>query len=155
MLDARIEQQQRALAEVVQDQRRQHEREPGEADRMLAEMTHVRVQRFAAGDDEEDGAEHREPGEAVVAEEAERVPRIEGAEHRRRAHDPHDAQRRDRHEPDDHDRTEQSADPVRAVFLNHEQADQNRDGDRHDVRAEAAASRLRGLRPRPAPRSPA
>ena len=75
-------QQQRALAEVVQEQRRQHEREPGEADRPLAEVPHVRVQRFAAGDDEEHGAEHREAVPAVLAEERDGV-----ARDRRREHD--------------------------------------------------------------------
>ena len=61
---ARVAQQQRALAEVVEEQRRQHQREPGDADRPLAEVPHVRVERLAAGDDEEHGAEH---GEAVPA----------------------------------------------------------------------------------------
>ena len=46
-----VEQQQRALAEVVEQQRRQHQREPGEADRPLAEVAHVGVERLAAGDD--------------------------------------------------------------------------------------------------------
>ena len=126
--------------EVVQDQRRQHQREPRQPDRMLAEVAHVRVERFAAGDDEEHGAEHGEAGEAVGDEERDRVPRIERAEHGRRAHDPDDAERRDRDEPDDHDRAEQPADPVCAVLLNHEQPDQDHDGDRHDVRAGTAAS---------------
>ena len=66
-------QQQRALAEVVQQQRRQHQREPREADRPLAEVPHVGVQRLAAGDDEEDRAEHGEAVPAVLAEE--RTPR--------------------------------------------------------------------------------
>ncbi len=62
---AGIEQQQRALAQVVQHQRRKHQRKPRDADRLLAEVPHVRVQRLAAGDDEEHRAEHGEAGEAV------------------------------------------------------------------------------------------
>ena len=49
-------------------------------------------------------------------------------------------------EPDHHDRAEQPADAVRAVLLDHEDADQDRDRERHDVRARTAASRPRALR---------
>ena len=65
-------QQQRALAEVVQQQRRQHQREPRHPNRPLAEMAHVGVERFAAGDHQEDGAEHGKPMPAVLHEEATR-----------------------------------------------------------------------------------
>ena len=99
-------------------------------------MSHVRVQRLSAGDDEEHGAKHREPGQAVVAKEAVGMPRIESPQHRRRPHDPHDPQRCNRHKPQDHDRAEQPADPVGAVLLNHEEPDENHDGDRHDIRLE-------------------
>ena len=76
-----VDQQQRALAEVVQQQRRQHQREPRDADRPLAEVPHVGVQRFAAGDREEHGAEHGEAVPAVRVEEPNGVTRID----RRRA----------------------------------------------------------------------
>ena len=82
MLDVGFEQQQRALPEVVQHQRRQHQREPRQPDRMLAEVPHVGVERFAAGDDEEHGAEHRKSGEAVGDEEGDGVPRIEARQAR-------------------------------------------------------------------------
>ena len=42
-------QQQRALAEVVERERRQHEGEPRQADRPRAEVAHVGVQRLGAG----------------------------------------------------------------------------------------------------------
>ncbi len=42
----------------------------------------------------------------------------------------------DREEPDHHDWAEQVPDTVRAVFLDGEHADQNRDGDRHHIRLE-------------------
>ena len=73
----RVGHQQRALAEVVQQQRRQHEREPGDPDRPLAEVPHVRVERLAAGDDEEDRAEDGEAVPAVLAEERDRVTRVD------------------------------------------------------------------------------
>ena len=82
---ARLVMQQRALAEVVQQQRRQHQAEPGEADRTLAEVAHVRVQRLAAGDDEEDRAEHGEAVQSVLLEESHRVTRIERRQHDRAA----------------------------------------------------------------------
>ena len=109
----RVDEQQRALAEVVQQQRRQHHAEPGDTNRTLAEVPHVRVQRLAAGDDEEDRAEHGEAVPAVLAEERHAVTGIERLEHLRRAEDPRHADERDGHEPHRHHRTEQS--PTRSV----------------------------------------
>ena len=76
-----VDQQQRALTEVVEQQRRQHEREPRQADRPFAEMAHVGVQRLAARDDEEHRAEHGEPMQPWSRKERDGVPRID----RRRA----------------------------------------------------------------------
>ncbi len=56
---ARLGEQQRPLAEVVEDQRRHDEGEPGEADRQAAEVAHVGIERLAAGD----GQDHRTEGE--------------------------------------------------------------------------------------------
>ena len=101
---ARVEQDQRALAEVVQHQRRQHQPEPRQADRPPAEVAHVGVERLAAGDRQHDGAEHDESVPAVVEEEPDGVARVHGFEHHRRADDPHDAEQRDGGEPRHHDR---------------------------------------------------
>ena len=123
----RVGQQQRALAEVVEQQRRQHQREPGDADRPLAEVPHVGIERLAAGDDQEHRAEHGEAVPAVLAEE--RDARAAGRPPSARSGSrtiQRDAEHRDDHEPDDHDRAEQPADPVRAVPLNREHADQDR-----------------------------
>ena len=65
----RIAEQQRALAEVVQQQRGKHDAEPGDADGPLAEVPHVGVERFTAGDAEHDGAEREKAREAVRPEE--------------------------------------------------------------------------------------
>ena len=56
----RIGEQQRALAEVVEQQPGQDEAEPGEPDRQAAEMAHVGVERLGAGDREHDRAERDE-----------------------------------------------------------------------------------------------
>jgi hypothetical protein len=59
-------QEQRALAEVVEQEARQHDHVPGPADRAAAEVAHVGVQRLAAGDDQEHRAEQQEAVPAVV-----------------------------------------------------------------------------------------
>src|ERR1051325_1142956 len=53
-----VQQQQRTLAEVVQQQRRQHENEPRQADGRLAEVPHIRVESFASSHCQEDGTEN-------------------------------------------------------------------------------------------------
>ncbi len=62
----RMHEQQGALPEVVQKQRRQDEREPCQPDRLRTEVPHVGVERFTAGDHEENGAKDREAVQAVV-----------------------------------------------------------------------------------------
>ena len=96
-------------------------------------MSHVRVERFAARDDQEHGAKHREPGKSVDEEEADRVPRIEGAQHGRRTHDPDDAQNAIVTNQTTMIGTEQPPDAVRAVLLNQKEPDQNHDRHRHDI----------------------
>ena len=64
---------QRALAEVVEHQRREDEEEPRAADRRAAEVAHVGVQRLGAGDGEHHRAEREERRAAVVDEELDRV----------------------------------------------------------------------------------
>jgi hypothetical protein len=57
------------LAEVVQQQRREHQGVPGQLDRPTTEVTHVGVQRFAPRDDEEDRPEGQERLGGLVHEE--------------------------------------------------------------------------------------
>ena len=116
-------QQQRALSEVVQQQRRQHQGEPRQADGPLAEMSHVGVQRLAAGDDEEDRAEHGEAVPAVLAEEANACRGSIAGSTTGMLHDPAEAEDRQHQEPHDHDRSEQPADAIGAVPLDREDAD--------------------------------
>ena len=51
---------QRALAEVAQRARRQHEAQPAEGDGLAAEVAHVGVQRLGAGDGQHDRGEREE-----------------------------------------------------------------------------------------------
>ena len=65
----RVVEDQRALAEVVEHQRREDDEEPGAADRRAAEVAHVGVERLGAGDRQHDGAERDERDARVVGEE--------------------------------------------------------------------------------------
>ena len=145
MLGGGIAQQQRALSQIIEHEGGQHEREPREPDGLLAEVSHVGVERLSARHDEKHRAEHRKAGEAVALEEPQCVPRVDGGQHLRRPADPHDAERGDRREPDDDDRTKQPADAVRAELLDRKQDDQNRDRDRHHIGTEDRRGHLEPL----------
>ena len=69
----RVGEDERALSEIVDDQRREHEAEPGGADRPAAEMAEIRVERLGAGDGQAHGAEHRERDARMVEEEQHRT----------------------------------------------------------------------------------
>src|SRR5215217_1554196 len=128
----RLLEQQRALPEVHEHQRGQHDRVPADRDRAAAEVPHVRVQRLATDDDEDHGPEHQEALEAVPGEERPGVGGVHGSEHGRLASDLRSPEQGDRREPDEHDRAEQPADGTRAAPLHDEQADEDRHGDRND-----------------------
>ena len=69
----RLEQHERALAEIVEQQRRQHEEQPGGLDRPSPEMAEIVVERLRARHDEEHRAERDEPDNAVREQEVEPV----------------------------------------------------------------------------------
>ena len=75
-LVARAARQQRRLAEVVEHQGGEHQPVPGRADRPTPEVTHVGVERLAAGDDEEDRAEREERLARLVDEELHAICRV-------------------------------------------------------------------------------
>ena len=56
-------QQQGTLAEIVQQQAGQDHAEPGDADRPLADVAHVGIERLGAGHGQKDGAQHEEADE--------------------------------------------------------------------------------------------
>jgi hypothetical protein len=108
------------LTEIIQYERGQDEREPREPNGLPPEMPHVRIQRLTTGDHQEHSAEHGESGKAIVAKKCQRVARIERAQDSRCPNNPHDAERRDRDEPYDHDRTEEPSHSMRAELLDTE-----------------------------------
>jgi hypothetical protein len=138
----RIAQQERSLAEIVQEQCRQHQAEPRDADWQLSEVAYVGIERFAAGHDEEDRAEHCEAVPAVLAEKATAWRGIDRRQHHRVLHERRDPERGDHDEPDHHNRSEHPADAVRAVPLDREHPDQDDDRDQHHVRIEERGRHL-------------
>jgi hypothetical protein len=114
-------QQHRALAKVVDDERRHHQSVPGDADRQLAEVAQVGVQRFAAGDHEHHRTQADERDQRVVDDEINRVGRAECREHVRVDGDVGHTQRNQRDEPDERDRPECLADAAGAQLLGRKQ----------------------------------
>ena len=60
---------QRALAEIIDRERRQHDRDPGDLDRTAAEMAEIGIERLGAGHGEKNRAEREQPDDAVMQQE--------------------------------------------------------------------------------------
>ena len=131
-----IGQHQRTLAEIIDQQRRQHEEEPPGLDRFAAEMTEIGIKRLAAGDREKHRAQRHQSDGAVRQQELDAVPGIDRRQHRRIVADVNDAQHRNGCEPYHHDRPERGSDPRRATALHREQRDEDEHRQRHHVRFE-------------------
>ena len=116
--------EQGALPEVIQHQRRKHEDDPGPAQRAAAEMAHIGVQRLGAGDGKKNRPEHDEAAPRRRDQQVDAVNRIERQQDPRPLHDAPDPQDRQYREPHQHDRAEQPAHHRRATALNQEQPDQ-------------------------------
>ena len=128
----RIGDQQRRLSEIIQHQCGQRHCKPRQADRETPEMSHIGVHRFAAGDGQKRRTEDGEADvEILVDQEFEGIERAERDQHRGRLDDAVNAERGEHDEPAEHDRAEDPADEAGALFLHHEQSDQDGDGDRH------------------------
>src|SRR6266436_5909712 len=95
-------------------------------------MTHVRIERLAAGEHKENSADDRDRRDGVGRHDAHRLYRIEGLQYGRRVPDIDDPENRYGHEPDDHDWSEKPADARRSPALNCEQRNQDSERDRHD-----------------------
>ena len=91
---------QRSLAEVVEQQGREDECEPGQPDRAGAEMSHVRIEGFPAGHDQENRTEDPEGELAVFQEKAGSVKRVHCGEDLRSPQDAADAEQCNGGEPD-------------------------------------------------------
>ena len=138
----RVGDEQGTLAEVVEHQRRRGDAEPREAHGAPAEMSHVRVEGFRAGDREEYRAQHDEGGEPMPRREIERVARVERGQYRGRLGDVPHAHRAERSEPERADRAEEDPDHAGAVALDEEERHEDARGERHDVGLEGRGAHL-------------
>ncbi len=102
----RVAEDQRALAEVVQHQAGQHQQEPGPGDGFAAEVTHVCIECFGAGQRQHHRAQNRHPHAWVQHEELYRPERVECLQHLRPLDDAVQAKRTQHDEPQHHDRPE-------------------------------------------------
>ena len=116
-----MREQQRALPEIIDHQRGQHETEPGGLDRLAAEMAEVGIERLAAGDREEHRAERDQADEAVAGEERHRVIGIDREEDAGIVADVQQPGGRDGEEPDHHHGPEERRDLRGAAALHGEQ----------------------------------
>ncbi len=121
----RVVQDQRALAEIVADQRRQDEEQPRRLDRAAAEMTHIGVERLGPRHREEDAAENDKTHRPLFEDEGEARQGIQGLEDLPGRRDLDDAQRRVGREEHHHDRTEEGGDARCAAALRGEEKDEN------------------------------
>src|SRR6478609_694108 len=126
-------QQQSSLAEIVEHQRRRHDREPSELDGQPAKMAHIGIHGFGARERQEGGAEHGEGDAGSCVTEVENgVMGAYGGENGGALHDALEAEHADRNEPNEHRRPEDPADELRSLALDQEQTDKDRDSDRND-----------------------
>ena len=129
-------QHERALSEVVEQQRGEHQPEPHQADRASAEVPHVSVQSLGPRHGEHDRAQHEEAGETVLEEERHAVPGIQREQDGGVPDDLAGAEHPDQHEPHEHDRPEHGADRCRPVPLEEEQQKQGQQRGGNDVARE-------------------
>jgi hypothetical protein len=140
VLDGRgVAQDQRALPQVAQHECREDEEGPRQANGPDAEMPHVRVERLAAGHDQDDRAEDQHAVESMAEEEGGTMMRREGPEDRRILAEMIDAERRHRGEPGHHHRAEELADIPGPATLDGEQGEEDDARERHDVIRQARA----------------
>lgn len=122
-----------ALAEVVDEERGEHDGVPRPADGRATEVTHVGEESLAAGDAEDHRPQEQEAVHAVALEEPNGVDGVDGTQDLRVADDGRQPEGRDAHEPDERCGTEDGPDLRRSLLLEEEKPEQDPDGDRNDV----------------------
>ena len=138
----RLRQQQRTLPEVVQDQGRHDHHEPGQPDRLLAEVPQVGIQRLSPGHTQHHRTQDDEGRARLVDNETHRIVGADGPQHGRVLHDMADSQRPQNEEPQECDRPEEFADARSAALLHKEQQEQNHQRDGNHVFAEMRGHHL-------------
>ncbi len=108
-------------------------------------MAEVGEQRLRAGEAQHHGPQHGVAGPAMAEQQPQPGERVERGQHRRMLHGAGRAQDGDGGEPEQHDRAEIAAHPLRPDMLEQEQCQQDADRERHDERPEAGAGKLQAL----------
>jgi len=141
----RVLQKHGGLAHVVQHQRGNADREPGDRDGNAAEVAHIGIKCFGAGDRVDDGAQGEEREQRVGHEEAHHPDGIERAKHFGCLDDVADPHGGDRDEVDQHDRAEQAADLFGPAALDRKEGDEDGQRDPHDPWAEGGTDDAEAL----------
>jgi len=129
---ALVAENQRTLAEIIERQRRKNHREPRGPDRKAAEMTHIRVERLAAGDGQRDGAQHDKADCRMGYEKVEGVNGTDRREDTGKRADLDQSEDTQHGKPQRHNGTEIFADAFRTALLHHEERDQHELSQRQD-----------------------
>ena len=97
-------------------------------------MAHIGIERLTTGDGQEHGREHGQGEDrARIQDVGQRIIGVDGGQNARRFHDAAQAEKAQHHEPEQHERAEDPADPRCSHPLDGEQPDQNDNRDRDDV----------------------
>ncbi|MNO99458.1 hypothetical protein D3C76_912280 [compost metagenome] len=122
-------QQQSALAEVVEQQRRHHPAIPCQLDRTPSEVPHVGIEGLGSGHAQHHSAQYHEGRSRPCQQEIQGVERVDGCQDGGRLGDFEYAEQCQYGEPEQHDGPEPASDPGGAVVLNAKQHHQHDQGD--------------------------
>ena len=128
----RIGQHVGALADIVEQQARENQAEPGGDQWPATEMTQIGVERFRSSDGEEDGAYHDATQRQVTDNVIDCIDGVERQQHVRSSNDLQHARHAKGQEPHAGDRSEYKGDAGRAEALDYEQRDEDAEGQRHN-----------------------
>ena len=140
-----VAEDERPLPEIVEQQRRKHQRQPGRDDRLAAEMPEVDIERLGARYREEYCAQHDDRHAGMGIEKLDAMRRVQRHQHLWRIGDVQEPGDAENEEPGGHHRPEHRRDPRRAEALHHEQPDQDHHRHRHHPGGEARLDHLEAL----------
>ncbi len=141
----RIVEQQRRLAEIVEQQAGEGDIEPRHTDRLAAEMPHVGVERLGPRHRQHHRAQREKSELGIEQEEVRRPPGVHRAQDAGIPNDAPQPHRADHHEIEQHDWPEHEAHLGGAARLDEEQADQDHQRGRHHEWREAVVHHLQPL----------
>lgn len=101
-----VREQHRPLAEIIQQQSRQHQQAPGQPDRPPSKMAHIGIQRLGAGNGKKDSAKHQKAFSVIVYEKLQPIPGKYRLQNRRILDNLYQTAQPDRGEPEQNNRAE-------------------------------------------------